>query len=60
MAGLTAEQAYGLSQSEIKKVASGFDHAERTGDNTFSIFFVDGSKIDLTIPLPRIAIGYTF
>ena len=53
MAGLTAEQAYGLSQSEIKKVASGFDHAERTGDNTFSIFFVDGSKIDLTIPLPK-------
>ena len=52
MAGLTAEQAYGLSQSEIKKVASGFDHAERTGDNTFSIFFIDGSQVDLTIPLP--------
>lgn len=36
-----------------KSIASGFDHATRTGDNTFSIFFIDGSKVDLTIPLPK-------
>lgn len=36
-----------------KSIASGFDHAVRTGDNTFSIFFIDGSKVDLTIPLPK-------
>ena len=38
---------------KIKGVASGFDHATRTGDNTFSIFFIDGTKVDLTIPLPQ-------
>lgn len=51
--GLKAEEAYGAVSSELKKVASGFDHATRTGDNTFSIYFKDGSKVDLAIPLPQ-------
>lgn len=50
---LKADEVYGALMSEIAKVASGFDHAVRTGDNTFSIFFIDGSKVDLTIPLPK-------
>lgn len=44
--------AYGASKNKIESVASGFDHATKTGDNTFSIYFIDGSRIDLTIPLP--------
>ena len=43
---------YVLQMKGDKSIASGFDHATRTGDNTFSIYFVDGSKVDLTIPLP--------
>ena len=42
-----------LHKRDDKSIASGFDHAVRTGDNTFSIFFIDGSKLDLTIPLPE-------
>ena len=42
----------GISKSDDKSIASGFDHAVRTGDNTFSIYFIDGSHVDLTIPLP--------
>lgn len=44
---------YALQVKGDKSIASGFDHATRTGDNTFSIFFIDGSKVDLTIPLPK-------
>lgn len=44
--------AYGAAKSLAENVASGFDHAQQTGDNTFSMFFKDGSKIDLTIPIP--------
>ena len=44
---------YGASKNLTESVASGFDHATRTGDNTFSIYFTDGSSIDLTIPLPE-------
>ena len=36
-----------------KSIASGFDHAIRTDDNTFSIYFIDGSNVDLTIPVPK-------
>ena len=43
---------YVLQMKGDKSIASGFDHATRTGDNTFSIYFIDGSKVDLTIPLP--------
>ena len=43
---------YALQVKGDKSIASGFDHATRTGDNTFSIYFIDGSKVDLTIPLP--------
>lgn len=43
---------YVLQVKGDKSIASGFDHATRTGDNTFSIYFIDGSKVDLTIPLP--------
>lgn len=49
---ITAEQALALAEAGISGLASGFDHATRTGDNTFSIFFINGSKVDLTIPLP--------
>lgn len=49
---MTGDESFALAKSDIKKVASGFDHATRTGDNTFSVFFIDGSKIDLTIPIP--------
>ncbi|MCR4803682.1 MAG: hypothetical protein K5895_11900 [Lachnospiraceae bacterium] len=41
-----------LSKKSDKSLASGFKRAVRTGDNTFSIYFMDDSKIDLTIPLP--------
>ena len=44
---------YVLQMKGDKSIASGFDHATRTGDNTFSIYFIDGSKVDLTIPLPE-------
>lgn len=44
---------YVLQMKGDKSIASGFDHATRTGDNTFSIYFIDGSKVDLTIPLPK-------
>ena len=44
---------YVLQVKGDKSIASGFDHATRTGDNTFSIYFIDGSKVDLTIPLPK-------
>lgn len=44
---------YALQIKGDKSIASGFDHATRTGDNTFSIYFIDGSKVDLTIPLPE-------
>lgn len=44
---------YALQVKGDKSIASGFDHATRTGDNTFSIYFIDGSKVDLTIPLPK-------
>lgn len=50
---MDAKKAYGAAQKLVKSTASGFDHAQRTGDNTFSIFFKDGSKIDLTIPIPQ-------
>ncbi len=50
---MEGQTAYVLSAGKIRKVASGFDHAVRTGDNTFSIFFIDGSKVDLTIPIPK-------
>lgn len=43
---------YGALCKKIETVASGYDHAAVTGDNTFSVFFTDGSKIDLTIPVP--------
>ena len=46
------KKVLGISKHDDKSIASGFDHATRTGDNTFSIFFTDGSKVDLTIPLP--------
>lgn len=49
---MDAKQVYGALSKMIEGVASGFDHAERTSDNTFTIFFVDGSSIDLTIPVP--------
>ena len=41
-----------LSKKGDKSLASGFKRAVRTGDNTFSIYFTDDSKVDLTIPLP--------
>ena len=44
---------YALQVKGDKSIASGFDHATRTGDNTFSIYFINGSKVDLTIPLPE-------
>ena len=44
---------YVLQMKGDKSIASGFDHATRTSDNTFSIYFIDGSKVDLTIPLPK-------
>lgn len=50
---MRAEEAYGALMGEIETLASGFDHAQRTGDTTFSVFFVDGSKLDFTIPLPK-------
>lgn len=51
--------AYALAMKKVKGLASGFDHAVRTGDNTFSIFFIDGSKVDLTIPLPQDGLSIT-
>ena len=44
---------YALQVKGDKSTASGFDHAIRTGDNTFSIYFIDGSTVDLTIPLSK-------
>jgi ribosomal protein L30E len=44
---------FAISKKDDKSIASGFDHAERTGDNTFSIFFIDGTHVDLRIPLPE-------
>ncbi len=38
MAGFSAA-SYGASKKLTEGVASGFDHATRTGDNTFTIFF---------------------
>ena len=31
---------YVLQMKGDKSIASGFDHATRTGDNTFSIYFI--------------------
>lgn len=41
---------YGAALGEIAKVASGYDHVTKTGDNTFDIYFKDGSKVSVTIP----------
>ena len=46
--------AYGILNSKIKGLASGFDHATKTGDNTFDIYFKDGSHVSLTIPQPEL------
>lgn len=50
---MKAEEVYGSLYGEIETIASGFDHAIRTGDTTFSVFFVNGDKLDFTIPLPQ-------
>lgn len=44
---------YGASKKLVASVVSGFNRATRTGNNTFTIFFNDGSQVDLTIPTPR-------
>lgn len=49
---LTGEQALGAALKKVKGLASGFDHATRTGDNTFTIYFIDGTSVNLTIPKP--------
>lgn len=55
--GLTGLQAYALAMKSVKGLASGFDHATRTGDNTFDIFFIDGSSVSLLIPAPKDGVG---
>lgn len=45
---------YAALNKQLKSVASGFDHATKTGDNTFSVYFTDGSHVDLTIPIPSV------
>ena len=44
---------YVLQVKGDKSIATSFDHATRTCDNTFSIYFIDRSKVVLTIPLPK-------
>ena len=46
------KKVFAISKKDDKSIASGFDHAQRTGNNTFSVYFTDGSKVDLLIPLP--------
>lgn len=54
---MKGDDAYALSRGYTGKMAksfaSGFDHATQTSDTTFTIFFKDGSKIDLAIPVPK-------
>ena len=57
--GLTAEMAYAAALKKIKGVASGYDKAVRTGDNTFTIYFVNGDSVDLTIALPKDGVSIT-
>lgn len=47
---MKSEEVYALLLSKIKGVASGFDHAEKTGDNKFKLYFTDGTFIELTLP----------
>ncbi|MBQ0111648.1 MAG: hypothetical protein KBT03_00795 [Bacteroidales bacterium] len=50
---MRADDVYALAMKGIRGCASGYSRAQRTGDNTFTIFFTNGDKVDLTIALPK-------